>query len=117
MLGRGVEPRSGGGGGDHVDEPGGNARLLEQLGDAQGLAKLLRAGQHALDAGDGRRYTAYHCACAGGHVECAALLAKHGAALNATAITIGHRRTSRADSVLVQYLVVYYISYYALFNI
>ena len=52
--------------------------IAAQLGDAQGLAKLLQAGQHALDAGDGRRYTAYHCACAGGHVECARLLAEAG---------------------------------------
>jgi hypothetical protein len=48
-------------------------------GDAKELATLLRAGSCLpLDGGDKRCYTAFHTACAGGHVACARLLLAAG---------------------------------------
>ena len=41
------------------------------LGDLKKLEKLLKAaGCPAIDSGDSRRYTAFHVACAGGHLAC-----------------------------------------------
>ena len=48
------------------------------VGDTHSLQKLLRSQAKLLDAGDSRNYTAFHVACAGGHVECVKALCQAG---------------------------------------
>ena len=48
------------------------------VGDTHTLQKLLRSQAKLLDAGDSRNYTAFHVACAGGHVECVKALCQAG---------------------------------------
>ena len=62
------------------------------LGDVKRLQKHLKteAARKHLNAGDKRQYTAFHVACAGGHVGCARLLLQAGcnaSLLNDTGVT------------------------------
>lgn len=55
--------------------------IAAQLGDGKGLWNLLQGDKRfrpPIDGGDARRYTALHCACAGGHAECAQMLIDAG---------------------------------------
>ena len=55
--------------------------IAAQLADVVQMRKLLAVdGGHSIDinAGDHRRYTAFHVACAGGHAQCAQLLVDEG---------------------------------------
>ena len=40
------------------------------IGNATQLSELLRKGELETNAGDQHGWTAFHCACAGGHVDC-----------------------------------------------
>jgi ankyrin repeat protein len=47
-------------------------------GDAARLREMLRAKPALLNGGDDAHWTAFHLSCAGGHVDCAAVLVEAG---------------------------------------